>query len=219
MSDLFPVIRFLKKIIFAEPLDDLNTDMPFNLSEKDYLVKLHQDGRANSLAMPSDKENVFFSMGRRVGKTTLLREVIKTYLDKSDTDDVFRTIGLHTYPVPTRLEQNVLNIDNPKKLRGHRLDLLISDECFCMTEEHFLAVTPQLQDSLGRMILFGTPVGAEGFMNDLFSDSTVPAFRLMIPASHVWDVSKAYSKHSSILDQSQLDMELEALVPGVSLRQ
>ena len=59
-------------------------------------------------------------------------------------------------------------------IRGYTVDLLIADEAAFIPEDVWMAVTPMLSVTKGKIILLSTPHGKEGFYYDCFKD---PNFR------------------------------------------
>ena len=63
-------------------------------------------------------------------------------------------------------------------IRGYTIDLLIADEAAFIPQEVWVAVTPMLAITKGKIILLSTPFGKEGYFYDRYKDPTFKKFHV-----------------------------------------
>lgn len=79
----------------------------------------------------------------------------------------------------------VRSADDPNRLRGAGLDLLVLDECAFMKSEAWDVLRPALSDRQGKALFITTPKGRDNWVARIFDDATKPGWaRWQLPS---WD--------------------------------
>ncbi len=126
---LFPAQRFLVKLYYNLELDDklpedpnkriqvtdmFNTKVLYELTEKEYLRFLHNEGRCNIGEQDHDRRELVLAIGRRAGKTTL-SGIFASY-------EVYRLLNLYNpqqyYGLPNGNRIQVISVATDKEQAG-----------------------------------------------------------------------------------------------------
>ena len=132
---LYPAQRFLVKLYYNLELDThipedpnrriqvtdmLKTKVLYELSERDYLSFLHNEGRCNIGVQDHDRRELVLSIGRRGGKTTL-SGIFASY-------EVYRLLNLYNpqeyYGLPNGNRIQIISVATDRVIRITGVDRL-----------------------------------------------------------------------------------------------
>jgi len=169
---LYPAQRFLVKLYYNLELDThipedpnrriqvtdmLKTKVLYELSERDYLSFLHNEGRCNIGVQDHDRRELVLSIGRRGGKTTL-SGIFASY-------EVYRLLNLYNpqeyYGLPNGNRIQIISVATDKDQAGLLFNEVASHIVKC---EYF---KPHTASNTQTFLNFRTPYDIEKFGTDV----------------------------------------------------
>lgn len=160
---LFPVQRFIVKLYYHVPLDDVNkcitvrdmfnTRTLYEFTETEYLRYLYNEGRCNIGEQDHERRELLLAIGRRAGKTTL-SGIFASY-------EVYRLLNLSNpqeyYGLPNGNRIQIISVATDKEQAGILFNEVTTHLSRC---EYF---KPYIANNTQSHIQFRTPADIERY--------------------------------------------------------